>query len=76
MPNDGPGSDPAALVIASLRVHDDVEDFTFDVNLEDVVRAVDDPNQHGAHRSLIITLLNGEILDRHPHAADFGPPCR
>jgi hypothetical protein len=36
------------------------------------VRAIDDPHQPSAHRSLVITLLNGEILDRHPHAAGFG----
>ena len=74
MSSNGPslGSDPAALVIASLRVHDDLEDLTFDVNLEYVVRMIDDPRVPGKHRSLIITLLNGEILDRHPHAADFG----
>jgi len=68
----GLGSDPAALVIASLRVHDDLEDLTFDVNLKDVVRMIDNLNAHGKHRSLIITLLNGEILDRHPYAAKFG----
>lgn len=74
MSSDGPspGSDPAALVIACLRVHNDVENHTFDVNLEDVVRMIDDPHQPGSHRSLIITLLNGEILDRHPYAASFG----
>ncbi len=74
MSSNGPslGSDPAALVIASLRVHDDLEDLTFDVNLEYVVRMIDDPNAPGKHRSLIITLLNGEILNRHPYAAKFG----
>ena len=30
------------------------------------------PHQPGARRSLLISLLNGEILDRHPHAAHFG----
>ena len=60
------------LVIAPLRVHDDLEDLTFDVNLEDVVRAIDDPHQPGAHRSLIITLLNAAILGHHPYAAKFG----
>jgi hypothetical protein len=63
---------PAALVIACLRVHNDFEQETFDVNLEDVVQAIDDPNAPGKYRSLIITLLNAEILDRHPHAAGFG----
>ena len=60
------------LVIACLRVHNDVEQEMFDVNLEDVVQAIDDPNAPGKYRSLIITLLNAEILDRHPHAAGFG----
>ena len=72
MPTDGLGSDPAALVIARLRVHDDLEEFTFDVSLEELVRAIDDPHQPGAHRDLIITLLNAAILDRHPYVAEFG----
>ena len=63
---------PSGFAIACLRVHDDVEGQTFDVNLEDIVRMIDDPNEPGKHRSLIITLLNGEILDRHPYAAKFG----
>jgi hypothetical protein len=67
-----PSSDPGALVIARLRVHDDVEERTFDVNLEDVVRAIDDPGQPGAHRSLIIALLNAAIVGYHPYAAKFG----
>ena len=29
-------------------------------------------DQPGAYRALIVTLLSGEILDRHPHGADFG----
>ena len=60
------------LVVACLRVHNDVEQETFDVDLEDVVRMMDDPNDPGKYRSVIITLLNAEILDRHPHAAGFG----
>jgi hypothetical protein len=63
---------PGAFAVASLRVHDEVEGQTFDVNLEDVVRMLDDPNQPGKHRSLIIALLNGDILDRYPYAAEFG----
>jgi len=63
---------PDGLVTASLRVHDDLENLTFDVNLGDVVRAIDDPDQPGAHRPLIGTLLNGEILDHPPYAAKFG----
>ena len=59
------------LVIAHLRVHDDLEDRTFDV-MDDVVLAIDDPNQSGKHRPLIIILLNAAILDRHPYAAKFG----
>ena len=62
---------PNGFAVASLRVHDDVEGQTFDVKLEDVVRMMDDPNEPGKHRSLIITLLNSDILDRHPHAAQF-----
>ena len=65
------------LVVACLRVHNDVEQETFDVNLEDVVRMIDDPQTPGKYRSLIVTLHNREILDRHLHMAGFGDgPCR
>ena len=40
------------LVIAHLRVHDDLEDRTFDVNLDDVVQAIDDPNRPGGRTAL------------------------
>lgn len=59
-------------MIACLRVHDYLEDRTFDVNEEDVVRMIDDLPHSGAHRPLIVTLLNAEILDRHHHTADIG----
>jgi len=49
-----------------------LDDITFDVNLEDMVQAIDEPHQPGKHRSLIVALLNAHILDRHPHAAGFG----
>jgi hypothetical protein len=61
--------DAAELVVGSLWVHDDLAAQDFLVNLEDVVHMVDDPDEPGKYRSLIITLLNDEILDRHPHAA-------
>jgi hypothetical protein len=62
---------PGGFAVASLRVHNDVEGQTFDVKLEDIVRMIDDPNEPGKHRSLIITLLNSDILDRYPYAAKF-----
>ena len=68
----GISDSPRGFEIACLRVHDDVEGQTFDVNLDDIARIIGDPNEPGKHRSLIITLLNGEILDRHPYAAKFG----
>jgi hypothetical protein len=63
----------AALVVAELVVNDDLAGQTYTVALKDVVRAVDDPNQPGAHRQTIISLLNAEILGRHPEAAALGP---
>ena len=42
------------------------------MDLEDVVRMMEDPNEPGKYHSLIITLLNAEILDRDPCAAGFG----
>jgi len=58
---------PTELLISFLRVHDDIAEQTFTVNLEDVVGMIDDPDEPGKFRSLIIDLLNSEILDRHPH---------
>ena len=64
-----PGTE-ATLVVARLRVHDDVADQTFTVNLEDVVEMMmGDPQHPGRQRSLVVFLLNGEILKRHPYAA-------
>ncbi len=64
-----PGTE-ATLVIARLRVHDDVADQTFTVNLEDVVEMMmGDPQHPGRQRSLVVFLLNEEILKRHPYAA-------
>ena len=59
------GSDE--LIVAAVRVYDDLADQTFVVNLENVVQVIDDPNERGKHHSLIVTLINAEILDRHPH---------
>jgi hypothetical protein len=66
-----PDSD-AALVIAQLMVDDDLAGQTYTIALEDLVRAVDDPNHSGAHRETIISLLNAEILGRHPEAGSLG----
>jgi len=43
--------EPAALVIAFLRVHNDVEQEACDVDLEAVVRMMEDPNEPGKYHS-------------------------
>ena len=55
------------LIVARLRVYDDLAEQTFVVNLEDVVRSIDDQNDPGKHRAVIVALVNEHILDRHPH---------
>jgi hypothetical protein len=62
-----PGTE-ATLVVARLSVYNDVADETFTINLEDLVKMLmDDPHHPDSQRSLIISLLNDEILARHPH---------
>ena len=57
--------------MAHLRVHDDVSHQTFTVNLEDVVKMLMNDAQHpGRERSLVVSLLNDEILARHPYVAE------
>ena len=64
-----PGTE-ATLVVARLRVHDDVSDQTFTINLDDVVNMlIGDPQHPGRQRSLVVSLVNDEILARHPYAA-------
>ena len=55
------------LIVTQLRVYDDLAEQTFVVDLEDVVRSIDDQNGPGRHRAVIVALLNEHILDRHPH---------
>ncbi len=62
----------AALVVGQLLVDDDLASQTYTIALEDLVRAVDDPDHPGRHRETIISLLNTEILNRHPKAASLG----
>ena len=64
--------DGGELVVARLRVEDDLAGQTYVVNLEDWVRTIDHPCSPGRQRSDIIALLNNEILVRYPCAAGAG----
>ena len=65
-----PGTDDT-LVVARLRVRDDVANRSFTISLEDVVKMMmDDPDHPARERPLIVSLLNEEILARYPHAAE------
>jgi hypothetical protein len=66
----GTMSAPASeLVVSFLRVHDNLAEQSFTVNLADVVEMIEGPSEPDGQRSLIIQLVNDEILDQHPHAA-------
>ena len=60
----------ATLIVARLRVHDDIANQTFTISLEDVVKMLmDDPQHPGRERPLVVSLLNAEIRARHPYLA-------
>ncbi len=59
----------AALVVTELTVDDDLAGHTYTIALGDLVKTFDDPQKPGLHRDTIISLLNAEILSRHPEAA-------
>lgn len=62
-----------ALVITHLLVDDEREGEVYTVVLADFVSTVDDPENPGAHRETIISLLNAAILSRYPDSAERQP---
>ena len=69
---------PVDEIADSRLVADDadklcVADQTFTVNLDDVVEMLmEDPRRPGRDRSLVVSVLNEEVLARHPCAAKAG----
>jgi len=61
--------DGGELVVPKLCVEDDLSQQSYVVNLKDWVRTVDRNDGLANQHSLIINLLNNEILERYPHVA-------
>lgn len=59
--------DTDTLILARLRVYDDLAETTFIVELEDVVKLMEGPSKPGEHRATIVGLMNEHLLDRYPH---------
>ena len=57
------------LILARLRVYDDLAEATFTVDLEDVVALMNRPSEPGKRRPKIIALLNEHLLARYPQLA-------
>ena len=54
------------LILARVRVYDDLARETFTVDLEDVVRLMENAARLGGSRKAIIALMNAHLLERHP----------
>ena len=57
-----------SLVVKCFQVYNDLAGQHYMVELEDLVRTMDDAKSPGLHRATIISLMNAEVLDRHPEA--------
>ena len=60
------------LILARLRVYDDLAETTFTVDLKDVVALMHRRSEPGKRRPKIIALLNERLLERYPQLALSG----